>query len=133
MANKVHSINIGGKDRTLHYSFTSFRALTSVAQKITGRATSWFEWLALDHPELWAATICYALTGDVRDLTLDRVAEWLEDLLKDGQDIRKAALWPAQRALGESGVCGKRWTISDDGKLVWFDEESSGKASSASQ
>lgn len=133
MANKIHTTELGGKQRTLRYSFGSFRALGKAAERVMGRTTNWFEWLGMDHQELWLAVVCHALTHDVKDLTVDRVSEWFEDLLKAGVDIRKAAIWPAQRALGESGVCGKRWTLDDEGKLVWIDEDSSGKDSSASQ
>ena len=133
MANKVHIINIGGKERTLKYTFDSFRALGSTAQKIIGKTVNWFEWIAMDHQELWLAMVREALTHETRDINSDRVSGWFTDLLQDGQDIRKAAIWPAQRALGESGVCGRRWTLDDDGKLIWLDEDQQGKGVSAGQ
>lgn len=130
---KAHTITIGGKERTLRYSFASFRALGKAAERVIGRTTHWFEWISLDHQELWLAEVCHALTHEDKNLNVDRVAEWFEKLLTDGADIRRAAIWPAQRALGESGVCGRRWTLDEEGKLVWLDEDESGKDSTASQ
>jgi hypothetical protein len=132
MANKVHTISIGGKERTLRYSFGSFREFGKRAEAILGhKGANWFEWVAVDNPEMWAVVVCYALTHEVRDLTVDRVSTWFDEMVKDDLDIRPAAIWPAQRALGESGVCGRKWTIEENGKFIWLDEDASGKDSAA--
>lgn len=128
MTSRVHTITIGGKERTLKYTFSSFREFGKVAEKILGRkGANWFDWVAVDNPEMWAVIVCFGLTHESKDLSLDKVAGWFDELVTSGADIREVAIWPAQRAMGESGVCGRKWTIEDDGKFVWLDGDEAGK------
>lgn len=124
---KTHTINFGGKERTLKYTFSSFREFGKVAERIIGRkGANWFDWVSIDNPEMWAAIVCFGLTHEAKDLTSDKVSLWFDELV-GGADIRVAAIWPAQRAMGESGVTGRKWTIEDDGKFVWLDGDEAGK------
>jgi hypothetical protein len=119
VANKVHTINIGGKERTLKYTFGSARKLYGALEKIKGeRGLSWFEYVRIDNLEAWLSLVCHGLTHETKTLNPDMVSDWFDELLEAGVELRKSVVWPAIRALGESGACGTYWTLKDDGSFV---------------
>ena len=119
MANKVHIINIGGKERTLKYTFKSARELSRHSAILHGgKVVDWTSTVDDDSIDGMAIMVCYGLKHEQKDLVPDTVLEWFEAARAEGLQVMKDFVLPAKRALGESGAMGTYFTYNDDGRFT---------------
>lgn len=129
MANKVHIINIGGKDRTLKYTFKSARDLSRQSAILNGgKVVDWTRTVDDDSIDGMAIMVCFGLKHEQKDLVPDTVLEWFEAAREEGREVFKEFVLPAKRALGESGSTGTYFTYNDDGR---FTKDLAGKEGAA--
>lgn len=116
---KIHSINIGGKDRTLKYTFKSARDLGRASALLNGgKVVDWTRTVDDDSIDGMAIIVCHGLRHEVKDLVPDTVLDWFEEARVAGVEVFKEFVLPAKRALGESGATGNYWTYNEDGRFT---------------
>lgn len=129
MANKVHTINIGGKERTLKYTFKSARELSRHSALLNGgKVVDWTRTVDDDSIDGMAIMVCYGLKHEAKDLVPDTVLDWFEAAREEGKEVFKEFVLPAKRALGESGATGTYFTYNDEGR---FTKDIAGKGDAA--
>lgn len=126
---KVHSINIGGKERTLQYTFKSARDLSRQSAILNGgKVCDWTRTVDDDSIDGMAIMVCFGLRHEVKDLVPDTVLDWFEQARVEGREVFKEFVLPAKRALGESGSTGSYFTYNEDGR---FTKDLAGKGAAA--
>lgn len=129
MAKKIHTITIGGKERTLKYTFKSFRELSRRSALLNGGKTvDWSRTVDDDSADGMALLVCFGLTHEVKDLVPDTVAEWFDAAIEEGRAVFEEFVLPAKRALGESGATGTYFTYTAEGR---FTKDLAGKGEAA--
>lgn len=116
---KVHTINIGGKERTLKYTFKSARELSRHSALLNGgKVVDWTRTVDDDSIDGMAIMVCYGLKHEAKDLVPDTVLDWFEAARESGVEVFKAFVLEAKRALGESGATGTYFTYNDEGRYT---------------
>lgn len=129
MTSRVHTITIGGKERTLKYTFKSARDLSRASAILNGgKVVDWSRTVDDDSIDGMAIMVCHGLRHEMKDLVPDTVLDWFEEARLEGREVFKEFVLPAKRALGESGATGNYFTYNEDGR---FTKDLSGKGAAA--
>ena len=116
---KIHTINIGGKERTLKYTFKSARDLSRQSAILNGgKVCDWTRTVDDDSIDGMAIMVCFGLRHEAKDLVPDTVLDWFEQAREAGLEVFKEFVLPAKRALGESGATGTYFTYNEDGRFT---------------
>jgi hypothetical protein len=119
MAHRVHTINIGGKERTLKYTLRSARELNRwLSLQNGGKAVDAIQVVNNDSIDGFSMLVCSGLKHAEPDIVPDTVLEWFEAALERHADIIREFVLPAKRALGESGALGQYFTFDENGHFT---------------
>ena len=130
MSGTVHTVTLNGREFDLRYDYAfsarAIRNLAPIGQKrelldivMSSQIEDEVVCLAAGIREVHDRAPKQAMAG-IRNFIED-IFRWVDDARESERDIETEIWLPMRRAIGESGITGRRFTIEDDMQIKMLD------------